>query len=144
MVIAEMMPQDYEAVAELWRRTEGVGLNESDTRERITAFLARNPGLSLVARKEHRIIAAVLCGEDGRRGYLHHLAVLPEFRNRGLGTQLVDECLRRLVPRGVLKCNIYLYTDNASGERFWKNRGWRERSELKVLTIETPSPGSGS
>jgi N-acetylglutamate synthase len=74
---------DYSEVVRLWRRTEGVGLNESDTRPAITAFLRRNPGLSFVALKHGKIIGAVLSGHDGRRGYLHHLAVAKRWRQQG-------------------------------------------------------------
>ena len=65
--------EDFDAVIALWRRAKGVGLNESDTRRAITAFLRRNPNFSFVAEKAGRIVGAVLCGHDGRRGYLHHL-----------------------------------------------------------------------
>jgi ribosomal protein S18 acetylase RimI-like enzyme len=85
--------EDYDAVVTLWRRSEGVGLNESDTREAIAAFLRRNPRLSFVAQKRGRIIGIVLCGHDGRRGYLHHLAVSKHHRQRGIGRQLVVACL---------------------------------------------------
>ena len=61
--------EDYDAVIPLWRRTGGVGLNESGTRRVIAAYLRRNPRLSFVAEKDGRIIGAVLCGHDGRRGW---------------------------------------------------------------------------
>ncbi len=76
--IAAMTAQDYDEVAGLWRHTEGVGLDDdTDTREEIAAYLARKPGFSYVARQQCQIVGAVLCGHDGRRGYLHHLAVAP-------------------------------------------------------------------
>ncbi|MEX0586364.1 MAG: hypothetical protein WD176_06955, partial [Pirellulales bacterium] len=77
--ISPMLATDYDEVVALWEATEGVGLNESDSRENIARFLARNPGLSMVARVGGQIGGAVLCGHDGRRGYLHHLAVGKQF-----------------------------------------------------------------
>ncbi|HXA14825.1 MAG TPA: hypothetical protein VNW23_06825 [Opitutaceae bacterium] len=74
-VLRALTPTDYDAVFALWQASEGMGLNESDTRDAITSYLVRNPGLSLVAEVENKIAGAVLCGHDGRRGYLHHLAV---------------------------------------------------------------------
>src|ERR1039457_6973520 len=71
-IVRHFRIEDFDAVIALWRRTEGVGLNESDTRRAITAYLRRNPNLSFVAAQGGRIIGAVLCGHDGRRGYLHH------------------------------------------------------------------------
>lgn len=135
----ELMTEDhYDGVLSLWQATDGVGLNESDTREQIAAYLKRNPGQSLIARDGSTVVAAVLCGHDGRRGYLHHLAVAPEYRKQGLGARLVESCLETLAALGILKCNIFLYADNDAGSRFWANRGWSERQDLKVLQYALP------
>ena len=111
-------------------------MNESDGPEPLRGFLKRNPGLSLVAREGSRLIGAVLCGHDGRRGFLYHLAVVPEYRKRGVGRAMVERCLAELGLRGLLRCNILIYGDNHSGEQFWKSGGWFERSELKLMQHE--------
>ena len=131
--IRAMTIADYDAVLRLWQDTEGVGLNESDDRENIASFLARNPGLSRVAAGGTEIVGAVLCGHDGRRGYLHHLAVARAYRQRGLGRQLVEACLTGLARHGIMKCNIFLFADNAAGEAFWKHNGWARRPDLQVM-----------
>lgn len=128
---------DFDAAISLWQATEGVGLNESDTREAIAAYLVRNPGLSLVAEIDSQIVAAVLCGHDGRRGFLNHLAVARSHRGRGLGRRLVEACLEQLGALGIPKCNIYLYADNDVGAAFWRHLGWFDRDELKVMQRET-------
>ena len=127
--------EDFDAVIVLWRRTEGVGLNESDARPAIAAYLRRNPGLSFVAEEEGRIVGAVLCGHDGRRGYLHHLAVSKRHRGHGIGRQLVCACLAKLRKAGIPKCNIFIFADNAAGMRFWKRTGWSLRTELRLMQI---------
>ena len=127
--------EDYDAVIALWRRTEGVGLNESDTRRAIAAFLRHNPRLSFVAEKNGRIIGAVLCGHDGRRGYLHHLAVAKRHRKRGIGRQLVSVCLAKLRKAGISKCNIFIFANNAEGMKFWTHTGWSLRTELRLMQI---------
>jgi putative acetyltransferase len=126
---------DYEAVLRLWQDTEGIGLNESDSRENIAFFLARNPGLSRVAVCGAEIVGAVLCGHDGRRGYLHHLAVAKTHRKSGLGRKLVEDCLADLARQGIPKCNIFLFAANAAGEAFWKHNGWAKRADLQVMQI---------
>jgi ribosomal protein S18 acetylase RimI-like enzyme len=128
-----MTAYDLDAVVTLWSEIEGVGLNESDSPDRLRAYLGRNPGLSLVVRDGEQLIGAVLCGHDGRRGYLHHLAVRPAYRKRGLARQMVETCLAALNRAGILKCNIFLYADNELGEQFWKRCGWSQRSDLQVL-----------
>jgi N-acetylglutamate synthase len=126
---------DYGAVFALWRRSEGVGLNESDTPIAIAAFLHRNPRLSFVAEQKGRIIGAVLCGHDGRRGYLHHLAVSKRHRQHGIGRQLVSVCLAKLGKVGIHKCNIFIYANNAAGMKFWEHAGWSLRTELRLMQI---------
>ena len=134
-IVRSFRVEDYDAVIALWRRTEGVGLNESDTRRAIAAFLRRNPRLSLVAEKDGQIIGAVLCGHDGRRGYLHHLAVSKRYRRRGIGRQLVDACLAKLRKAGISKCNIFIFASNAEGMKFWAHTGWTLRAELRLMQI---------
>lgn len=94
MNISPLTTDDLPEVLELWSRTEGVGLNESDSPAALGCFLARNPGLSRVVRdgdKTDKIVAAVLCGHDGRRDFLYHLAVMPAYRRQRHGKQLVEE-----------------------------------------------------
>jgi putative acetyltransferase len=137
IAISPLMDSDLPTVLALWSETEGVGLNESDEPRQLRAFLNRNPDLSLVARAGEEIIGAVLCGHDGRRGYLHHLAVVPDYRQRGLGRRLVEACLTSLAALGILKCNIFLYADNELGEAFWKRCGWSKRNDLQILQRPT-------
>lgn len=137
ITLSPMTPDDLESVLALWARTDGVGLNESDTPAQLGAYLDRNPGLSLVFRDGAQLIGAILCGHDGRRGYLHHLAIAPEYRGRGLGRQMVETCLRALGSMGILKCNIFLYADNEPGQQFWNRCGWADRNDLKVLQRKT-------
>jgi ribosomal protein S18 acetylase RimI-like enzyme len=131
--ITEMSIADYDDVLNFWRGQQGIGLNESDSRERIALYLGRNPGMSFVIRDGGQVIAAVLCGHDGRRGYLHHLAVAPAHRKRGVGRLLVDRCIERLRAEGIQKCNIFLFATNEDGQQFWNAVGYRERSDLKIL-----------
>ncbi len=123
---------DYDEVVAFWRAQEGVGLNESDERAPVAAFLARNRGLSLVLRDAGRVVGAVLCGHDGRRGYLHHLAVAPAYRGRGLGRLMVERCLGALAQAGIAKCNVFLFADNQAGAQFWAAVGFAARADLVV------------
>jgi len=135
-LITEMCANEYDEVVGLWQRSEGVGLSPSDSREGVHAFLARNPGLSLVARKGNEIVGTVLCGHDGRRGYLYHLAVAPQWRRRGLGRVLVEACLARLAAAGILKATIVVYSHNDDGQGFWEHVGWKHRADLRVMQKE--------
>ena len=73
----EFSIDDYDAAVELWKRVEGLEIAEGDDRESVAQFLARNPGLSRVATDGSRTVSVALCGHDGRRGHIYHLAVDP-------------------------------------------------------------------
>lgn len=137
-VFSVMTEEDLEEALEFWGRTEGIGLTESDTPDQLKQCLSRNPGLSLVARDKDTLVATVLCGHDGRRGHLYHLAVRPEYRNQGIGRKLVEECLKKLAKIGILKCNIFLFSDNEAGKRFWTRCDWSTRTDLQILQRSTP------
>ena len=129
-----MLPSDYAPLRGLWERTEGLGLNESDEEAPVHAFLERNPGLSVVAvEPAERIVAGVLCGHDGRRGYLHHLAVEPGLRGTGVGRRLLEHCLASLSQLGIPKCNVFVYTDNETGMAFWEHAQFAHRRDFVVF-----------
>jgi N-acetylglutamate synthase len=125
---------DLAEVISFWQGMEGIGLSESDSYSALSFYLQRNPGLSWVARnKDRELIGAVLCGHDGRRGYLHHLAVAQGYCRKGIGRALVERCLSSLRELKVLKCNIFLFSLNPEGHGFWKAMGWKEREDLILM-----------
>lgn len=137
--IGEMKPEDYDSVFSLWKNSENVGLNEADSPENFQRYLKRNPGLSLVARENGSVVGAILCGHDGRRGYLHHLAVAPQYRKKGIGQGLVQGCLHRLKNLGILKSHVFVFARNHEGGKFWSAIGWRGRPELRMMSIDIPA-----
>ncbi|HWY40699.1 MAG TPA: GNAT family N-acetyltransferase [Chthoniobacterales bacterium] len=122
----EFSIEDYDAAIELWNRVEGLDVAEGDDRETIRRFLGQNPGLSRIAMDGAVIVGAVLCGHDGRRGYVYHLAVDPTYRGRGVGRRLIDECLAGLKRVGLERANILVANDNPHGREFWKSCGWED------------------
>jgi ribosomal protein S18 acetylase RimI-like enzyme len=122
----EFLINDYEAAVELWKRVEGLDIAEGDDRESIRRFLEQNRGLSRVATNGSTIVGAALCGHDGRRGYIYHLAVDPAYQGRQLGKRLVEECLASLGRVGLERANILVAKDNPRGRDFWRRTGWEE------------------
>ena len=138
VVIRPMILDDYDQVIALWQTVEGVGLSRADTREAIGQYLDRNQGLSqcAVLIETGEIVGAVLCGHDGRRGFLHHLAVNPEYRRNGLGKCLTERCLEGLRQQGIDKCHLFVFNKNQVGREFWLKAGWYERPELILMSID--------
>jgi N-acetylglutamate synthase len=134
VVIARMTMLDYPEVIQLWGQTPGIGLSQADEPERIAAYLERNPGMSFTARKEGELVGAALAGHDGRRGYLHHLAVRTDRRGQGIGRALVEHCLESLRQAGIDKCHLFVFHSNQEGIAFWKYLGWKERVEIVLMS----------
>jgi ribosomal protein S18 acetylase RimI-like enzyme len=133
--VAAMTSTDFDEVEALWKATPGVGLYPGDDREAIIRFLKRNPGLSFVATTGGRLVGAVLCGHDGRRGYITHLAVDAAFRREGIGRRLVERCLSALRAEGIEKAHLFVFEDNEGGRAFWQRLGWNERNDLITMSL---------
>jgi ribosomal protein S18 acetylase RimI-like enzyme len=127
---------DYDAALLLWQRVEGLEIAEGDDRESVAHFLVRNPGLSRVATDGSAIVGVVLCGHDGRRGYIYHLAVDPAHQGGGLGKRLMDECLDGLRQAGLKRALILVANDNPRGRKFWIRHGWEEVPGPVIMGID--------
>ena len=117
---------DYDAAVGLWNRVEGLEIAEGDSRQDIANYLSRNAGLSRVAEDESAIVGVALCGHDGRRGHIYHLAVEPAYQRLGLGKRLVDECLHALRSAGIKRAIIMVAENNTLGRSFWRRCGWED------------------
>ena len=124
-IIREFSLKDYEAVIAVWQVC-GLRLGKSDSRENIEKILERDADLFLVIDNRESIIGAVLGRYDGRRGWVHHLAVLPDYQGRGLGRYLLQELEGRLVAKGCEKINLLVRCDNASVQQFYQQIGYQE------------------
>jgi ribosomal protein S18 acetylase RimI-like enzyme len=133
--ISPLSIDDYDAVLRLWSATEGLQMRTPDSRAGIAAYLERNRGSSFVARVDGEVVGAVLCGHDGRRGYVHHLAVAPAYRRRGIGTALVHQALAALERQGIAKCLGFVLATNKDGFAFWARAAWERRRDLGVVSV---------
>jgi len=132
--IRELNISDYSEVIELWKNTEGLSMDESDSYENMTTFLNRNPKLSYVATFDNKIIGTIKCAQDGRRGYISHMAILPQFRSSGIAKELYNKSLNELRTQGIWKCNLYVLGSNPQALGFWKHNGWKElENNFKTL-----------
>ena len=132
----EFVIDDYDEAVALWNLVEGVEVAEGDSKEQIRVYFSRNPGLSRVAEKDGMIVGAVLCGHDGRRGLIYHLAVAPTHHGQGVGKRLVHECVTRLREAGITRALIFVAQDNASGHSFWLRNGWEDVAGAILMGID--------
>ncbi len=124
----------YDEVYALWDRCTGVGLSGADEQDQIAGYLARNPGMSFIALDGLAVVGVVLGGHDGRRGYVHHLAVDDNYRRQGIGRQLLERCLLALEAEGIQKCHLFIFHENEGGIAFWQAQGWTLRQDILVMS----------
>ena len=137
MIIREMKAEDYEEVYAMWQITTKRALSKADSKEGILKYLARNPGMSQVAVIDGKIVGTVLAGHDGRRGFIHHMAVMPRYRRHGIGHKLAQTAIDKIQADGIDKTHIFCYQNNETGQSFWKNFGFKRRNDVFVYSYET-------
>ena len=121
---------DYSDVRAVWMKS-GLELRPGDGRKEILLKLTRDPELFLVAETRGNIVGTVMGAWDGRRGWIYHLGILPEFQRKGVATQLVMEVERRMKAKGVVKVNASIYKWNKRSIAFFKAKGY----ETDVMTV---------
>ena len=133
MNIRLMHTDDYDAVYGLWMSCTGMGLNNADdSKEGIASFLKRNPGTCFVAecKNPKELAGVILAGNDGRRGYIYHTAVHPDYRKSGIGSRLVEAALTALKKLGIHKAALVVFEKNKDGNAFWEKQGFSVRDDL--------------
>lgn len=128
--IRVMTLDDYDAVIALMSHTPGISLRDADSREATSRYLQRNPGMSFVAQVDGTLSGCVMCGHDGRRGYLQHLLVLPAYRRQGIAHGLVEHCLAALEQQGIVKCHLDVFKTNEAAGHYWRSQGWQLREDI--------------
>ena len=139
-MIRAMTIEDYEGVYQLWMKIKGFGIRTvDDSRTGVEKFLNRNPGMSVVCEEDGRIVGAILCGHDGRRGCLYHVCVDPVYRLKGIGKAMVVFAMEALHKEGISKVSLIAFTQNDIGNAFWKEIGWTKREDLNYydFTLNT-------
>ena len=135
MIIRPMKPSDYDEVYAMWQITTKRALSEADSREGIEKYIARNPEMSQVALMDGKIVGTVLAGHDGRRGFIHHMAVMPEYRRHGIGKEMSKIAISKIEEDGIDKTHIFCYQNNETGQSFWKTLGFVKRDDVFVYSL---------
>jgi ribosomal protein S18 acetylase RimI-like enzyme len=137
--IREMTINDYDDIIVMFRETPGISVREADSRAATETYLNRNPGLSFVATVDSKMIGCVMCGHDGRRGYLQHLVVQSEHRNQGIGEKLFMACVYALQKIEISKTHIFVFKTNNLANKFWADKGWELREDLNMYSYNISS-----
>lgn len=146
MIIRKMKLSDYETVYALWLSCKGMGLNDiDDSGNGVERFLNRNPETCFAAEINDKLVGVIMAGNDGRRGYIYHTAVHPDFRNQGIARTLVETVMKALKECGINKVALVVFERNQGGNDFWEKLGftvrndlvYRNRSIVEMVRIDT-------
>jgi ribosomal protein S18 acetylase RimI-like enzyme len=123
MKIRPFQPGDEAAVIALWEQC-GLIRPWNNPHEDIRRKLAVRPEWFLVGVLEERVVACVMAGYEGHRGWLNYLAVAPEHQRHGLARALVAEAERLLRAAGCPKINLQVRSSNAGVKEFYRRLGY--------------------
>ena len=133
MIIKKFSMKYYNDVLQIWNAS-GISVGSSDEREEIKRVLRKNSDLFLVGLIEKKVIAVVIGAFDGRRGYVHHLAVSPEYQNKGYGRKIMEELHKRFRNLNVHKVHLFIEKYNEEVINFYKKLGWEIRDDLIMMS----------
>ncbi len=131
MDIRPFRTEDEEAVVSLWRRCNLVRPS-NDPREDIRRKLKVRPDLFLVGVLEGKVVASLMAGHEGHRGWINYPSVDPEHQGKGSGHAIVVEAEPRLRKSGGPKVNLQVRTSNTTTIEFYRHIG---RSSDDVLRL---------
>lgn len=137
MIIREMTIDDYEEVYLMWQTTSKRALSKADEKPQIERYLKHNAGMSQVAVIDGKIVGTVLAGHDGRRGFIHHMAVMSEYRRKRIGHSLAERAIQKIQSEGIDKTHIFCYQNNETGQSFWRDFGFVKRDDVFVYSFDT-------
>jgi ribosomal protein S18 acetylase RimI-like enzyme len=137
MLVRPFLMNDYPAILDLWLDAgPGITLRPSDEPEEVARKLERDPDLFLVAEEAGQVVGVIMGAWDGRRGWIHHLAVHSNWRNQGIGSALLNEVEARLKTRGCLKVNLMVRKENSAAQGLYRRLGYSEMSSILLMGKE--------
>ncbi len=131
MVIRKYQDQDKGALINLWEEAFPTAAPHNQPARVIEEKLAVDD-LIFVAEEDGEILGACQAGYDGHRGWLYGVAVSPDRRRRGIGTNLVETAVQSLNERGCGKVNLQIRAGNTAVADFYESCGFNVEDRLSM------------
>ena len=123
MQIRQFELQDEEQVISLWKECNLV-VPWNDPKKDIQRKLKVNPELFLVGIVDNKIVASIMGGYEGHRGWVNYLAVSPSHQRKGYGRQMMEAVEAKLREMGCAKINLQVRETNLAVVEFYKSIGY--------------------
>ncbi len=131
VIIRKFQVEDYDALLDLWQKAGLPYKPEGrDQKKKLINEAAQSTASFWVAEQDGRIVASVLGTHDGRKGWINRLAVLPEFRGRGIAVQLVQAVEENLYQIGMEIVACLIEDDNQISMNFFKRMGYVKHPDI--------------
>ena len=131
MLIRAFRKGDEDAVVALWQAC-GLTRPWNDPRKDIARKLTVQPELFLVGELDGKVVATLMAGFEGHRGWVNYLAVVPERRRQGFGRVLMLEAEERLLALGCPKANVQVRDSNQEALGFYKSIGYLQDEAVSL------------
>ena len=140
MLVRPYLSADENAVVELWRKCNLLR-SWNNPKQDIKRKLGVGSELFLVGLVDDKVVATVMGGYEGHRGWVNYLAVDPTYQRRGLGQQIMEAVEKKILAMGCPKINLLIRMDNKAAVKFYESIGY-EMDEVvsmgKRLVEEEP------
>ena len=130
--IHEFDPSFGEDVIKIWKTTFNQDPPWNNPAEIIHRKNDVNDDLFLVGKLDGRVIATVIGGYDGFRGWIYHLAVMPVHQRKGIGSKMIHEIEQRLENRGCVKINLQIRSSNTGTIIFYRKLGYNIEDHISM------------
>jgi len=125
LVIRRFQPTDTDAVVDLWQQC-GLTRPWNNPYEDIALKMDFQPELLFVGTLDGRVVATVMAGYEGHRGWIQYLGVSPDYQRQGIGTRIMVEAERALRGLGCVKINLQVRETNQAVIAFYEQLGFSD------------------
>lgn len=132
MIIRPATRDDRSGIVALWETVFPDDPPHNAPQKILDAMLAVDEGILLIALDGDTVIGTTFAGFDGHRGWLHKVAVVPQYQRRGIASALVRQATLKLRAIGCTKVNLQIRATNKQVRRFYESLGFKIEERLSM------------
>lgn len=136
MKIREIEISDFPKIYTLWKEAGLVVDNFEKEKQEFIQIITLNPTSCFVVDKANKIIGSCLGAFNGRRGWIYHLAIQPEYQNYGYGEMIFKKTEKALLKKGAKKILLGVAFTNKTVVPFYEKQGYKIMDDALVMEKE--------
>ena len=132
VVVRAYQESDRAQVVALWNKVFGYEGAYNDPDVSIRRKLSAQPDLLFVAEQDRSVVGTIMAGYDGHRGWIYSVAVSPDHRRQGIGSELVEHAQQALIALGAPKINLQVRGYNREVVPFYESLGFHVEDRISL------------